>query len=45
MALKICIQVGFIHLTLLEEYWAWWSRHIYVNRYDIEPTEVYIQIF
>ena len=27
---------GFYPFNSLEEYWAWWSRHIYVNRYDIE---------
>ena len=32
---------GFYPFNSLEEYWAWWSRQIYVNRYDIEPTEVY----
>ena len=31
---------GFYPFNSLEEYWAWWSRQIYVNRYDIEPTEV-----
>lgn len=25
---------GFYPYETLEEYWAWWSRHIYVNRYD-----------
>lgn len=25
---------GFYPYNSLEEYWAWWSRHIYVNRYD-----------
>lgn len=31
---------GFYPYASLEEYWAWWSRHIYYNRYvDIpEPT-------
>lgn len=26
---------GFYPYQTLEEYWAWWSRHIYVNRYDV----------
>lgn len=26
---------GFYPYKTLEEYWAWWSRHIYYNRYDI----------
>lgn len=25
---------GFYPYDTLEEYWAWWSRHIFVNRYD-----------
>ena len=25
---------GFYPYETLEEYWAWWSRHILVNRYD-----------
>lgn len=25
---------GFYPYHTLEEYWAWWSRHIFVNRYD-----------
>ncbi len=24
---------GFYPFETLEEYWAWWSRHIYINRY------------
>lgn len=26
---------GFYPFPSLEEYWAWWSRHIYYNRYDV----------
>lgn len=26
---------GFYPYDTLEEYWAWWSRHIYYNRYDL----------
>lgn len=25
---------GFYPYGTLEEYWAWWSRHIFINRYD-----------
>lgn len=25
---------GFYPFGTLEEYWAWWSRHIWINRYD-----------
>ena len=28
---------GFYPYPTPEEYWAWWSRHIYVNRYDLQP--------
>lgn len=26
---------GFYPYDTLEEYWAWWSRHIFINRYDV----------
>lgn len=32
---------GFYPYETLEEYWAWWSRHIYVNRYDVPVGEPY----
>lgn len=32
---------GFYPFGTLEEYWAWWSRHIYYNRYDIDAGEPY----
>ena len=32
---------GFYPFGTLEEYWAWWSRHIYVNRYDVEVGKPY----
>lgn len=32
---------GFYPYETLEEYWAWWSRHIYYNRYDQPPLTVY----
>lgn len=32
---------GFYPFETLEEYWAWWSRHIFVNRYMKAPTPVY----
>lgn len=32
---------GFYPYETLEEYWAWWSRHIYVNRYDFSIGEPY----
>ena len=35
---------GFYPYNSLEEYWAWWSRHIYVNRYDIEVGKPYVDL-
>ena len=32
---------GFYPYATLEEYWAWWSRHIYYNRYVDAPEPVY----
>ena len=32
---------GFYPFESLEEYWAWWSRHIMVNRYERAPRPVY----
>ena len=32
---------GFYPFESLEEYWAWWSRHIMVNRYEPAPKPVY----
>ncbi len=32
---------GFYPFPTLEEYWAWWSRHIMVNRYEDAPKPVY----
>lgn len=32
---------GFYPFATLEEYWAWWSRHIYWNRYVDAPEPVY----
>lgn len=31
---------GFYPYVSLEEYWAWWSRHIYFNQYDIAPGRI-----
>ena len=32
---------GFYPYETLEEYWAWWSRHIFVNRYDCPVGKPY----
>ena len=36
---------GFYNYDTLEEYWAYWSRYIYVNRYMDLPTDLYKQFF
>ena len=36
---------GFYNYNTLEEYWAYWSRYIYVNRYMDPPTDLYKQLF
>lgn len=36
---------GFYPFDTQEEYWAWWSRHIYVNRYMDAPTPLYQDLF
>ena len=35
---------GFYPYKTLEEYWAWWSRHIYYNRYVEPPVPVYQRV-
>lgn len=35
---------GFYPYSTLEEYWAWWSRHIYYNRYDLPPGQPYLDL-
>ena len=36
---------GFYDFDTLEEYWAWWSRHILINRYDCEVGKPYKDLF
>ncbi len=36
---------GFYPFDSMEEYWAWWSRHIWYNRYQPESTEVYKNLY
>lgn len=36
---------GFYPYKTLEEYWAWWSRHIYYNRYVEPPKPVYKELY
>ena len=35
---------GFFHFETLEEHWAWWSRHIMINRYEKAPKPVYDEL-
>lgn len=35
---------GFYPFETLEEYWAWWSRHIFYNRYVNPPKPTYQQL-
>ena len=35
---------GFYPFGTLEEYWAWWSRHIFVNRYDVSAGKPYLDL-
>ena len=35
---------GFYPYETLEEYWAWWSRHIYYNRYDLPAGKPYTDL-
>ena len=35
---------GFYPFPTPEEYWAWWSRHIYYNRYDVPPGRPYADL-
>ena len=35
---------GFYPYKTLEEYWAYWSRYIYINRYTVAPKTVYADL-
>ena len=35
---------GFYPFPSREEFWAWWSRHIYINRYDLHPSKTYTDL-
>ena len=35
---------GFYPFPSPEEYWAWWSRNIYYNRYDVTPGKPYMDL-
>lgn len=35
---------GFYPYSSLEEYWAWWSRHIFINRYEEPAGKPYLNL-
>ncbi|MFR1904342.1 MAG: hypothetical protein ACLS28_00450 [Clostridium neonatale] len=35
------MPAGFYPYDTLEEYWAYWSRHVYLNRYQFEVRKPY----
>ncbi len=35
---------GFYPFDTLEEYWAWWSRHILINRYEVAVGKPYFDL-
>ncbi|MCD7731668.1 MAG: Sir2 silent information regulator family NAD-dependent deacetylase [Oscillospiraceae bacterium] len=35
---------GFYPFETLEEYWAWWSRHILINRYECDVGKPYADL-
>lgn len=35
---------GFYPFDTLEEYWAWWSRQIFINRYGCDVGDVYFKL-
>ncbi|OUP50885.1 hypothetical protein [Lachnoclostridium sp. An181] len=37
-------SADFYHYDTLEEYWLFWSRHIYLNRYQDTPKSVYTDL-
>lgn len=36
---------GFYPFQTLEEHWAYWSRYIWINRYQNAPKPVYEQLY
>ena len=36
---------GFYPFGSMEEYWAWWSRHIWYNRYKAGGMEIYKKLY
>lgn len=42
--LRDMYSAGFYPYETLEEYWAYWSRHIYYNRYIDAPKDTYLNL-
>lgn len=42
--LKDMYSAGFYPFLTQEEKWAYWSRHIYLNRYDVEKGKPYLDL-
>ena len=38
-------SAGFYNFPTLEEYWAYFSLYVYINRYDIEENETYLNLY
>lgn len=38
-------SAGFYPYDTLEEYWAYWSRYIFINRYQNTPKDVYTDLY
>ena len=37
-------SAGFYNFPTLEEYWAYFSLYVYINRYDIEENKTYLNL-
>lgn len=42
--LKDMYSAGFYNFETLEEYWAYWSRHIWLNRYEFNVEKPYTDL-
>lgn len=42
---KDMYTAGFYNFQSLEEYWAYWSRYIFINRYMDIPNNTYLNLF
>ena len=38
-------SAGFYNFPTLEEYWAYFSLYVYINRYDIEENKTYLNLY